>query len=200
MLADRAADRKVTYGQPSISSLPERVTSDHALHGCIVQDQLYTLDKHVLSGIGHMQNDWVLLVSPDNSALETELGALTEAGFAGGCIDMVNVEDATRRLLGREGFEHYKRPGLVIMDSSRASGEARNRLRHFVTDLKMDEDWRRIPVLLLIPEKEPEEVNAWYRIGVNTCAVRPSTYTAAVEFYRSVKTFWQEWVLLPEDG
>lgn len=58
---------------------------------------------------------------------------------------------------------------------------------------------RLIPVLLLMPENEMENVHAWYKIDVNTCAARSDSHVVTVDFYRSVKAFWLEWILLPEE-
>jgi hypothetical protein len=150
-------------------------------------------------GISYMQNDWVLLVTQDENELETDREALTEAGFNVGCIVTAKAEDAVHRLLGREGYERYKRPGLVIVDLDHTRGENRDQLRHLIADLKEDAELRSLPVLLLMRESKMEDVNVWYKVGVNACAVRPDTHGAMVDFYRSVKTFWRERVLLPEN-
>jgi two-component system, chemotaxis family, response regulator Rcp1 len=150
-------------------------------------------------GIDYMQNDWVLLVTQDDTELETDREALSEAGFDTEYIVTAKADDAAHRLLGREGFERYKRPGLVIIDLDHTFGEGRSRLRRLVADLKEDADLRLIPVLLLMRENRMEDVNAWYQVGVNACAVRPDSHVSMVDFYRTVQTFWRERVLLPEN-
>ncbi len=69
-----------------------------------------------------------------------------------------------------------------------------------VRTLKADPQLRRIPVVALGADDDPETVAAAYDAGANTYIVKPVTFLALVRLMKVFTAYWLETAELPPDG
>ena len=85
------------------------------------------------------------------------------------------------------------RPALIVLDlklPKLAGVEA-------VRAIKSNPDLRRIPVVALTDEADPETVAAAYDAGVNTYLSKPVTFLALVKLMKVFTAYWLDTALLP---
>jgi two-component system response regulator len=86
------------------------------------------------------------------------------------------------------------RPSLILIDAE-LPGEPGG--LEAVRRLKADPATRRIPVVALGTDDEPETVAAAYEAGVNTYIVKPVTFLALVRLMKVFTAYWLETAELP---
>jgi len=85
------------------------------------------------------------------------------------------------------------RPALIVLDLRlpRLGGlEA-------VRSIKSNPDLRRIPVVALTDDVDPEAVTAAYEAGVSTYLAKPVTFLALVKLMKVFTAYWLDTALLP---
>ena len=85
-------------------------------------------------------------------------------------------------------------PSLIVVDAALpgtpAGAEA-------IKALKSDATTRRIPVVVLGADDDPETVATWYDAGANTYIVKPVTFLALVRLMKVFTAYWLETAELP---
>ncbi|MBW1858838.1 MAG: response regulator [Deltaproteobacteria bacterium] len=87
------------------------------------------------------------------------------------------------------------RPGILLLDINmpKMDGLA------VLTEIRKDEDLRRLPVIILTTSKAEEDRLKGYDLGVNAYVVKPVGFENFSEAVRTISLFWQL-VELPEGG
>jgi two-component system response regulator len=86
------------------------------------------------------------------------------------------------------------RPSLILLDAA-LPGEPGG--LETVRRLKADPATRRIPVVALGSDDDPETVAAAYEAGANTYIVKPVTFLALVRLMKVFTAYWLETAELP---
>ena len=86
------------------------------------------------------------------------------------------------------------RPSLILLDAA-LPGEPGG--LEAVRRLKADPATRRIPVVALGTDDDPETISAAYEAGVNTYIVKPVTFLALVRLMKVFTAYWLETAELP---
>lgn len=141
----------------------------------------------------------ILLIVEEADEQRTDATVLTEAGYSDDAIVSLNAEDAFGTLFGDGQDRASRRPSLVIVDLDHTREPGRALLNRLVSELKHDENYRVVPVLVLVREDSHEDVLAWYKLGINAIAVRPDTHDDMVDLFKSVRAFWSENVTLADE-
>ena len=68
-----------------------------------------------------------------------------------------------------------------------------------VRAIKSNPDLRRIPVVVLARNPEPEQTTAAYEAGANTLIAKPVTFLALVKLIKVFTAYWLEAAVLPQD-
>ena len=89
------------------------------------------------------------------------------------------------------------RPSLILIDldlpdTSTGALDA-------VRAIKCNPDLRRIPVVVLARNPEPDQVHAAYDAGANTLISKPVTFLALVKLMKVFTAYWLELAVLPGD-
>jgi two-component system response regulator len=85
-------------------------------------------------------------------------------------------------------------PSLIVIDSTLpGTPEGIEAVRA----LKRDARTRRIPVVVLGADDDPQAVTAAYDAGANTYIVKPVTFLALVRLMKVFTTYWLETAELP---
>lgn len=94
---------------------------------------------------------------------------------------------------GRFADREDELPGLILLDLNMPRMDGREALR----EIRQDERFRRIPVIVLTTSKAEEDILRSYDLGVNSFVVKPVTFEALIETVRALGRFWFEIVELP---
>lgn len=124
---------------------------------------------------------------PDDRLLTRE--AFEEAGYEGA---FQFVEDG-QQLLDFLDRSRQSLPCVILLDLNmpRMSGyEA-------LTELKADQELRRIPIIVLSTSSADEDILRSYDLGVNSFITKPGSFQDLTEVAKRVIHYWLETVKLP---
>ncbi len=136
-----------------------------------------------------------ILIAEDNPAdAELAMIALQESRIANS-FDIVNDGEAVIDYLRKQaGYEHKKRPDLMLLDINlpRKSGF------EILEEVKQDAELKAIPVVMLTSSSSEEDILRSYQNYASCYITKPIEFTAFMEVIRSIEQFWVSIVKLPE--
>ena len=137
----------------------------------------------------------VLLVEDDADDVFLARQALARVDNRVELINAVDGVDALGYLRKAGAGDDADRPDLVVVDLStpRMSG------LELLQEIKQDESLRRIPVVVLTTSSAVEDIEKSYELGAAGYLVKPSTFSALVETFESLNTYWFVTVRRPPD-
>jgi two-component system, response regulator len=89
-----------------------------------------------------------------------------------------------------------EKPGMILLDLNMRGMDGRKMLEI----VKKDENFKRIPVIILTTSGSEKDVKACYDAGANTYIQKPVTFEGLIDAMRRLKEFWFEIALLPRNG
>jgi CheY-like chemotaxis protein len=106
------------------------------------------------------------------------------------------VEDGVEAMMFLHQQGKYKdapRPDLILLDLNlpRKSG------REVLTEVKTDENLKRIPVVVLTVSKAEEDIAKCYDHHANCYITKPLDFNQFIEVTKSIEDFWLNIVRLP---
>ncbi len=106
------------------------------------------------------------------------------------------VQDGVEAIefLHKEGkYRDAPRPDLILLDLNlpRKSG------REVLSEIKQDENLRRIPVVIMTVSRDEEDVLKAYNLHANCYITKPIDFGQFVRITRSIEEFWFTIVKLP---
>lgn len=132
--------------------------------------------------------------------VEDNLGdiRLTEEALKEGLVDnRLNVcrngEDALAFLRREEEYSAAPRPDLILLDLNLPRKDG----RELLTEIKGDEDLRRIPVVVLTTSRSEDDIVRSYDLQANCYIHKPVDLPRFLELVRSIQDFWFSVVALP---
>ena len=86
-------------------------------------------------------------------------------------------------------------PGLILLDLNlpRKSG------REALAEIKSDDSFRKIPVIVLTTSNAKEDISHTYHLGVNSFIQKPLRFEQMVEFFAVMSKYWFHFVELPSE-
>lgn len=84
-------------------------------------------------------------------------------------------------------------PGLILLDLNMPRKDGREALK----EIKSDERFRHIPVVVLTTSKAEIDIVKTYDLGVNSFITKPVTFDGLVDVMRALGTYWFSIVSLP---
>jgi CheY-like chemotaxis protein len=85
-------------------------------------------------------------------------------------------------------------PSLIVIDADLPGTPPG---KEAVAAIKADPKTKRIPVVVLGGDDDPENVASWYDVGTNTYIVKPVTFLALVRLMKVFTAYWLETAELP---
>lgn len=85
------------------------------------------------------------------------------------------------------------RPGLVLLDLNMPRKDGREAL----LEIKSNNHFRHIPIVVLTTSKAEEDIYRSYDLGVNSYITKPVTFDSLVEVMKTLGKYWFEIVELP---
>ncbi len=108
------------------------------------------------------------------------------------------VEDGVEAIefLRRQGrHAGAPRPDLILLDLNLPRKDGRQVLK----EIKSDESFKRIPVVVLTTSKSEEDVLRAYDLHANCYITKPVDFDRFMEVVKSIENFWLTVVRLPDD-
>lgn len=134
----------------------------------------------------------ILIVEDSEEDYEATLRAFQHASLRNPVHWCRSGEEAMDFLQAAKGRE----PGLILLDLNMAGMDGHRTL----VAIKQNDNFRRIPVIILTTSGNERDVKDCYDAGANTYVQKPVTLDGLIDAIRRLKEFWFEIALLPKDG
>ncbi len=130
----------------------------------------------------------ILLVEDDPKDVELTLAALAEHKLANEVAITRDGVEALDYLYRRESFA--KRPAgnpvVILLDLKMPRMDGVRVLQ----EIKADEQFRLIPIVILTSSRESQDLEACYQLGVNAYVVKPVRFVEFVDAVKQTGVFW----------
>lgn len=134
----------------------------------------------------------ILLVEDSTSDAELTIRALKKKNLANKLIHLKNGAEALDFIFGRGQYSErsvLKVPKVILLDLKMPKVNG----LEVLAQIRADENTRTIPVVVLTSSKEDPDIDACYRLGVNSYIVKPVDFD---NFMRAVSELGFYWLLL----
>jgi CheY-like chemotaxis protein len=130
----------------------------------------------------------ILLAEDDVKDVELTLSALAEYNLANKVVSARDGVEALDYLNRRGAFSGRPEgnPGVILLDLKMPRMDGVQVLK----EIKSDERFRYIPVVILTSSRESRDLEECYRLGVNAYVVKPVRFTELIEAVRQIGVFW----------
>lgn len=137
----------------------------------------------------------ILLVEDNPGDVRLTQEAFREARVL---VDLTVASDGIEAMdmLKRRGpYADFKRPDLILLDLNlpRKNG------RELLTEIKADDELRRIPVIVMTTSKAEQDIHRAYNLNANCYITKPVDLEEFLNVVRSIEDFWLTIVTLPRD-
>ncbi|MGZ7067381.1 MAG: response regulator [Methanobacterium sp.] len=96
--------------------------------------------------------------------------------------------------LHKEGeFSDAPRPDMILLDLNLPKKDGREVLK----EIKMDDDLKRIPVVVLTTSKAEKDILKSYDLHANSYITKPVDFDQFIKVIKSIEDFWLDVVKLP---
>jgi CheY-like chemotaxis protein len=137
----------------------------------------------------------ILLVEDNLGDARLTFEALREAKVTN---RLSHVRDGVEAMafLRREGaFASAPRPDLILLDLNLPRKDG----REVLSEIKHDERFRRIPVVVLTVSQADEDILRAYNLNANCYITKPVDLDQFIKVVRSIENFWLTIVKLPAE-
>jgi CheY-like chemotaxis protein len=130
----------------------------------------------------------ILLVEDDPKDVELTLTALEEYNLANEVVVATDGEEALDYLYGRGNFKtrSSENPAVMLLDLKLPKVDGLEVLKQ----IKSDEKFKMIPVVILTSSHEEKDMVASYKLGVNAYVVKPVDFHEFVNAIKELGVFW----------
>lgn len=115
------------------------------------------------------------------------------------CNNLTIVEDGVEAMtfLRKEGkYKNVLRPDLIFLDLNLPKKDGREVLK----EIKLDENLRRIPVVVLTTSEAEEDIMKTYNYHANCYITKPVDLDKFIKVMKAIDDFWLTIVKLPPNG
>src|ERR1700722_13472576 len=136
-----------------------------------------------MSGLGR-----ILLVEDDPKDVELTMTALEDYNLANEVVVARDGEEALDYLYSRGNFESRssENPAVLLLDLKLPKVDGLEVLKQ----IKSDDKFRMIPVVVLTSSHEEKDMVASYKLGVNAYVVKPVDFHEFVNAIKELGVFW----------
>ncbi|HSH56156.1 MAG TPA: response regulator [Candidatus Limnocylindrales bacterium] len=97
---------------------------------------------------------------------------------------------------GKYTAESAPTPDLILLDLNMPKKNGREALK----EIKSDERFDQIPVVILTTSDAEQDIIASYKLGANSYINKPVDFDGLVDIMKALKTYWVQFVKLPPNG
>ncbi|MES2328881.1 MAG: response regulator [Bacteroidota bacterium] len=143
-----------------------------------------------------MKNLSILIAEDDADDRFLMQKAIDEVGYKD--VQIRFVENGVEVLADLNNIKSLKAknayPKFILLDLNMPKMDGREVLKN----LKTDEEFRKIPVIIFSTTKNQLEVKRCYDLGANTYIVKPVNFDSLVETIQHIRTYWLETATLAD--
>ncbi len=128
----------------------------------------------------------ILLVEDNPMDVDLTFEAFREHGVANPIVVCRDGEEALRFIGEHGAATDGMLPMLVLLDLRLPKIDGIEVLRQ----ARNDDVWKQIPIVVLTTSRENQDVEAAYRLGVNSYIVKPVDFVAFTEVVKRIQLYW----------
>ena len=137
----------------------------------------------------------ILLVEDNAGDARLAREALRDAKVRNNLTWLSDGEEALA-FLRREGkYSHAPRPDLILLDLNLPRKDG----REVLTEIKADDNFRRIPVVILTTSQAEEDILKAYHLNANCYIPKPVDLERFLTVVKTIEDFWLTIVKLPPE-
>lgn len=102
-------------------------------------------------------------------------------------------EEAMLFLCNEGDFSDVPRPDMILLDLNLPKKDGREVLK----EIKMDDNFKSIPVVVLTTSKAEEDIFKSYDLHANSYITKPVDFDQFIKVIKSIEDFWLDVVKLP---
>jgi len=125
----------------------------------------------------------ILLVEDNQDDAGLTIRSLTKSNLANNLLHLKDGEAAIEYL---DSNKDKNLPKLILLDLKMPKVDGIEVLKH----VKHDENFKKIPVVILTSSAEEKDVIESYKLGVNAYIVKPVNFTKFAEAVTKIGFFW----------
>ncbi len=145
-----------------------------------------------------MQPINILIADDDEDDIFFVVEALSKSRLANNvyCVrDGVELLDFLHKR-GSYTEETAPTPDLILLDLNMPKKNGREALK----EIKSDEQFEQIPVVILTTSDAEQDIVAAYKLGANSYINKPVDFDGLVDVMKVLQTYWVQFVKLPPNG
>ena len=135
----------------------------------------------------------ILLVEDNPADVRLTREALREAKVLNSLHIVEDGMKALDFLRKRSPYASCPSPDLILLDLNLPKKDG----REVLAEIKQDESWRRIPVVVLTTSRAEEDIVRSYDLHANAYVTKPVNLDQFLEAIRVIEKFWLAIVTLP---
>jgi CheY-like chemotaxis protein len=135
----------------------------------------------------------ILLVEDDPAHARLTLEALKESKLTNRLYVVGDGEQAMAWLRREDPYTKAVRPDLILLDLNMPKKDGRETL----ADIKSDERFKRIPVVILTMSQDEQDLVTTYNLHANAYITKPVDLIQFIKVVRTIEEFWLTIVKLP---
>ena len=138
----------------------------------------------------------LLLVEDNPGDARLAIEALKDAKVRNNLNWVEDGVEAMAFLRRQEKYTDAPRPDVVLLDLNLPKKDG----REVLAEIKMDEDLKRIPVVILTMSRAEEDILKTYDLHANCYITKPVDLDQFIKVVGSIEDFWLTIVKLPPNG
>jgi two-component system response regulator len=141
----------------------------------------------------------ILLVEDNKSDAELTIRALKKRHLANNLVHLKDGAEALDFIFARgayTGRDTYRIPKVILLDLKMPKVNGLEVLQQ----IRADETTKRIPVVILTSSKEDPDIEACYKLGVNSYIVKPVEFDNFVQAVSDLGFYWLLMNHVPQNG
>ena len=128
----------------------------------------------------------ILLVEDNPMDLDLTLQAFHEHSVANPIFSCRDGEEAMKYIEDHTSPADSQLPILVLLDLRLPKVDGMEVLRY----ARNHAVWKQIPIVILTTSREHEDIEAAYRLGVNSYIVKPVDFASFAEVVKTINMYW----------
>ena len=140
----------------------------------------------------------ILMADDDDDDYLLTKKALQESKLANTLIRVKDGDELLDYLCRRGDYKDAptERPGVILLDLNMPRKDGREALR----EIKANDDFKDIPVVIFTTSKAEEDIYRSYQLGSNSFITKPVTFENLIQVMQTLGTYWLEIVELPKSN
>ncbi len=138
----------------------------------------------------------ILLVEDNPGDVRLTREALKEAKVINRLTVVKDGVEALAFLRRQDPYTQAPRPHLILLDLNLPKKDG----REVLAEIKVDEDLKRIPVVILTTSQDERDVFKSYHFHANCYITKPVDLEQFMQVVKSIEEFWLGIVVLPANG